>query len=164
MQQIIFRLGEFLDDKTLGAVSLTGTLKGRGFSEKSRNTLIDGTIRFADYNNYRYKNITVKGRLDKKLFEGLASIRDDNADLDLNGVIDFNGKTPRFNLIADIANANLKNLKLTKDSIEFKGKLNFNFTSNSIENFLGTARITDAELTKNGHRIPFDSLVVSTSL
>ncbi len=158
-----FRLGEFLGDKTLGAISLTGTLKGKGFSEKSRNTLIDGTIRFADYNNYRYQNISVKGRLDKKLFEGLASIRDDNADLDLNGVIDFNGKTPRFNLIADIAKVNLKNLKLTKDSIGFKGKLNFNFTSNSIENFLGSAKITEAELTRNGRRIPFDSLIVSTS-
>lgn len=158
-----FRLGDFLGDKNIGAVSLTGTLKGKGFSEKSRNTLIDGTIRFAEYNNYRYKNISIKGKLNKKLFEGAASVDDDNAGLTMNGIIDFNGKTPRFNLIADIAHTNLKNLKLTKDSLEFRGKLNFNFTSNSIENFLGNARITDAELTKNGHRIPFDSLVVATS-
>ncbi len=158
-----FRLGEFLGDKNIGTVSLKATLKGKGFSEKSRNTLIDGTVVFADYNDYRYKNITVKGRLDKKLFEGLASIRDDNADLDLNGVIDFNGKTPRFNLVADIAKADLKNLKLTKDSLTFKGNLNFNFTSNSLDNFLGNARITNAEVTKNGHRIPFDSLTIATS-
>ena len=158
-----FRLGEFLGDKNIGSVSLTGTLKGRGFSDKSRNTLIDGAIRFADYNNYRYKNIAVKGRLDKKMFEGVASIHDDNADLTLNGVIDLNGKTPGFNLVADVVNINLKNLHLTKDSIDFRGKLNFNFAGNSIDNFLGNARITDAEITKDGHRIPFDSLVVSTS-
>ena len=52
--------------------------------------IIDGTIRFADYKNYRYQNIVVKGKLDKKLFEGVASIRDANADLTLNGIIDFN--------------------------------------------------------------------------
>lgn len=158
-----FRLGEFLGNNKIGIVSLTGSLKGRGFSEKSVNTLIEGTVRFADYNNYRYKNIAVKGKLDKKLFEGLASIHDENADLTLNGVIDFNGKTPGFNLVADVAKTNLKNLHLTQDSIEFKGKLNFNFTGNSLDNFLGDARITEAEIKNNGRRIPFDSLIVSSS-
>lgn len=158
-----FRLGEFLGDSDIGNVSLTGTVKGKGFDEKSRNTLIDGTINFADYKIYRYENISVKGRLDKKLFEGFAAIRDENANLDLNGVIDFNSRTPRFNLIADVATINFKNLKLTKDSIGFRGKLNFNFTSANIDNFLGTARITDAELTKDGNRLPFDSLIVTAA-
>ncbi len=158
-----FRLGEFLGDSDIGNVSLTGTVKGKGFNEKSRNTLIDGTINFADYKNYRYENISVKGRLDKKLFEGFAAIRDENANLDLNGIIDFNSSTPRFDLIADVATINFKNLKLTKDSIGFSGKLNFNFTSANIDNFLGTARITDAELTKDGNRLPFDSLIVTAA-
>lgn len=158
-----FQLGQFLDDKTLGAVSLTGSVKGKGFSDKSRNTMIDGTIRFADYKNYRYQNITVKGHLDKRLFEGMAAMKDNNAELNLNGIIDFNNKTPRFDLVADVTKANLKNLKLTKDSITFRGKLNLNFASNSIDNFLGTARISDAEITKDGHRLPFDSLVLSST-
>ena len=156
-----FRLGEFLGDNNIGSVSLTGTIKGSGFSGKNLNTSIDGTIRYADYNNYRYKNISVKGKLDKQLFEGVASMRDDNADLTLNGIIDFNEKIPRFNLIADVISSNLKNLKLTKDSIGFAGKLNINFTGNSLDNFLGAARITEAEITKDGHRLPFDSLIAT---
>ncbi|MGB3006068.1 MAG: translocation/assembly module TamB domain-containing protein [Chitinophagaceae bacterium] len=159
-----FRLGEFLDDKSLGNVSLNVTVKGKGFNEKSRNTLIDGTIKYADYKNYRYENISLKGRLDKKLFEGIASIQDKNADLTLNGILDFNNKTPRFELLADVQNANFKNLKLTKDSITFKGKLNFNFSSITLDNFLGTARVSDAEITKNGTRLPFDSLILSSSI
>jgi len=157
-----FQLGEFLGDKKIGAVSLTGTVKGSGFSSKSRSTMIDGTIRFANYYDYRYKNIAINGKIDKKLFEGTAFIRDENADLNLNGVIDLNGKTPRFNLIADVVSTNLKNLKLTKDSMTFAGKLNLDFAGSSLDNFLGTARITDAEITKNGHRLPFDSLIVSS--
>ncbi|MBL7731640.1 MAG: translocation/assembly module TamB domain-containing protein [Chitinophagaceae bacterium] len=158
-----FQLGQFLGDKKIGAISLTGTLKGKGFNEKSRNTFIDGTVRFVDYNNYRYENITVKGQLNKKLFEGLASMRDKNADLDLNGVIDFNGETPRFDLVADVNHANLRNLKLLKDSVTFKGKLNFNFTSSTLDNFLGYARISNAELQRNGTLLPFDSLVLTSS-
>ncbi len=158
-----FRLGEFLGDKDIGAVSLSATVKGMGFSAKTRNTLIDGTILFVDYKNYRYQNIAVKGRLDKNLFEGLASIRDDDADLDLNGIIDFNSKTPSFNLKADVTKANLKNLNLTKDDFKFRGKLDVNFNGNTIDNFLGHAKITDAEITKDGRRLPFDSLVLSST-
>jgi len=158
-----FQLGQFLGDKNIGIVSLSGTVKGVGFNEKKRNVLFDGNIRFADYKNYRYENITVNGRLDKKLFDGNATINDKNLEVILNGVLDFNGKTPRYDLIADVKNINFKNLKLSKDSIVFKGKLNFNFTSNNLDNFLGVARITDAELTKDGNRLPFDSLIVTAN-
>lgn len=157
-----FRLGEFLGDPRLGLVSLSGTLKGKGFSEKSRNTFVDGTVRFADYNGYRYEQITLRGKLEKKLFEGIASMDDKNARLQLNGLIDFNGKTPRFDLLADVTYANLHELKLTRDTIEFTGKLNVNFTGSSPENFLGDAKVLDASITRNGHRLPFDSLVVNS--
>lgn len=157
-----FRLGEFLGDKNIGSVALNTTIKGSGFDDRHRNTLLDGTIRFAEYNNYRYQNIIVKGKLDKKLFEGNATMQDPNAALSLNGVIDFNGPTPRFDLLADVSSLDFKNLRLTKDSIRFAGKLNFNFTSDNIDNFLGTARVTEAVLEKDGHRLPFDSLVLSS--
>ena len=157
-----FRLGEFLGNNKIGAVSLKGTVKGSGFTDKKRNTLIDGTIRYAEYNNYRFENIIVKGKLDKKLFEGTASIRDANADLDLNGVLDFNTQTPRFDLIAAVRSSNLKNLNLTKDTITFSGKLNMNFAGNNLDNFLGNARITEAALIKNGYHLPFDSLIISS--
>jgi hypothetical protein len=159
-----FRLGELLGDGKLGAISMKGTVKGKGFSDRSRNILFDGTARFIEYNGYKYENITVKGRLDKQLFEGFAAVRDNNASLDLNGIIDFNGPAPRFDLVADVTNANLKSLGLTQDSVNFRGKLNLNFSSNNIDNFLGTARITEAEIMRNGHRLPFDSLIISSTI
>ncbi len=158
-----FRLGEFLGNPDIGGVSMTGTVKGKGFSESGRNTLVDGNIRYAEYKNYRYSNISVKGKLDKKLFDGTASIDDAHLKLDMSGLIDFNSATPRFNLLANVEKANLKDLNITRDSIDFRGKLNFNFTSSTIDNFLGEARITDAELLKNGSPLPFDSLIVTSS-
>ncbi|MFN8291245.1 MAG: translocation/assembly module TamB domain-containing protein, partial [Chitinophagaceae bacterium] len=156
-----FRLGYFLDDKTLGDVALKAVIKGRGFSDKARMVNFDGTISYADINGYRYHNIVVDGLLDKKMFEGTASIKDDNADLRLNGIIDFNKKTPRFNLQADVAKALLYKLGLTSDSLSFSGKAHLDFTSDNIDNFLGTARVTEAELKKGEQRLSFDSLVVT---
>lgn len=157
-----FEPGILFGDKKIGALAAHITVKGRGFSDRSRNTLIEGTIPFVEYNGYRYDNITVNGRLDKRLFEGVASISDEYANLTMNGTVDFNNRTPRFKLLADIRHADLKNLGFTRDSISFKGLANLDFTSDNIDNFLGTARITDAEIRKNGNRIPFDSLIVDS--
>lgn len=155
-----FRLGEFLGDGNIGSVSVTGAIKGTGFSSQYRNTTFDGVIRFAEYKNYRYQNIAIQGTLNKNLFEGVASIRDDNADLDLNGIIDFNQADPRFDLVADVRFLNLQPLGLTDDDYRFQGRFDLDFTAGTSDIFLGEARISGAEITKDGRRLPFDSLVV----
>ncbi len=157
-----FRLGEFINDPNVGAIAMDGTLKGKGFKEQTRNAEVDGKIRFVEFNNYRYTNIAVKGKLDKKLFDGTGSINDPSVELSMNGLIDFNSKTPVFNFKADVKNVDLKKLKLTNDDITFNGKFNLDFTGDNIDNFLGNARITNASLTHNGVPLPFDSLVVSS--
>lgn len=158
-----FRLGEFLGNPDIGVISMKGTVKGSGFNDKNRNATLDGIIHYVDYKNYRYNNITVKGKLDKKLFDGTASINDENAQMTLNGILDFNSKTPVFDLFADVQKANLKNLHLSDDSLEFKGKFNLDFTGNNIDNFVGIATITEGELTKEGNRLPFDTLTLSST-
>lgn len=155
-----FRLGEFLDDKTLGTVSLKATVKGKGFNEKTRNTTVDGLIRYAEYKGYKYSNVGINGRLEKRMFEGVATMKDENADFVLNGIIDYNQKTPRFNLLANVEKANLLALNLSKDSLSFRGKANVDFTGTNLDNFLGTASITEAELMKGERRLSFDSLMV----
>ena len=157
-----FNLGKFLGEKDLGQISMKGIVKGRGFKATERNATVDGTIRYADYQQYRYHNITLKGKLDKKLFDGIASIDDPNLDFTLNGVIDYNQKVPRFDLLADLRYAQLKSLHITKDDIRAKGKFNLDFISNDIDNFLGKARVTEAEITRNGQPLPFDSLVIDS--
>jgi hypothetical protein len=159
-----FQLGEFLDAPDIGAISMDGVVKGSGFSEKKRNTSFDGKIHYIDYNNYRYSNITVNGRLDKKLFDGVASINDPNVELSMNGTIDFNNPVPAFNFIANVSKADLRKVNITEDSIAFNGKFNLNFVGDNLDNFKGTARINEATLAKNGTRLPFDSLIISSTI
>jgi len=51
---------------------------------------------------------------------------------------------------------------LYKDDIDFNGNLRFDFTGDNIDDFLGTAKIYDAAIFKNGQRISFDSLTVES--
>ena len=46
---------------------MNGSVKGKGFKEQNRNADIDGKVQFIEFNGYRYNNIFVKGKLDKKL-------------------------------------------------------------------------------------------------
>jgi hypothetical protein len=159
-----FQLGQFIGSTQVGAISMEGVVKGKGFTEKNRNVEVTGNVRFVDFNAYRYHNISIeKGKLDKNQFDGAVSIHDENAELTLNGLIDFNKKTPVFNFLAEVKKANLKNLNLTRDDLAFTGKFNLDFTGDNIDNFLGSARISDASLTKDGNRLPFDSLTLFSS-
>jgi hypothetical protein len=158
-----FRLGDFIGDSLIGIVSLSGSLKGRGFAESNRHADLDGKINFVEYNGYRYHNLAVKGELDKKKFDGMASITDPETELTLNGLIDFNDSIPAFNFLADVKKANLKKLNLTQSDLAFSGKFNLDFRGNNIDNFLGRATIREATLLRNGEPLPFDSLTVSSA-
>jgi len=158
-----FQLGQFLNADNVGAIAFNGKLNGTGFTKKDVKTNFDGNIKNIDFNGYKYQNITVKGDFSNYLFNGYASIDDPNLKLnDLKGSIDFSGDQPQFNFDADLADANLKLLKLTLDDFDLKGHFNLNFTGKNIDNFLGTAKIYNASLLHNSTPLLFDSLILKS--
>ncbi|HVK97157.1 MAG TPA: hypothetical protein VM368_05035, partial [Flavisolibacter sp.] len=93
-------------------------------------------------------------------FNGDFNIKDPNAELTLNGLIDLSGTHPIFNATADIVNANLKALQLNEKDINLKGLFKLNLQGSNLSNLLGTARISDGTLLYEGKRLQFDSLYV----
>jgi hypothetical protein len=158
-----FQLGQFLNNNQLGAIAFNGDLKGRGFNWNTLDLAIDGNIQKIRFNNYTYQNITAKGRLSKKTFDGKFDIKDPNADLSLNGLITFTGAEPTFDVKADIVKADLKALQLINEELSLSGKFDLQFTGSSIADFLGNASISNATLLQKGKRLSFDSLVVSSN-
>lgn len=159
-----FQLGEFLNDPKIGAVSMKGSIKGRGLDMETLHAEVDGTVPFAEYNDYRYNNVRVKGQISKRKFEGEASIQDPELSLSMNGLVDFNQEVPVFDLEADVANANLQKLNLFHEDISFSGIARLNLSGDNIDNFIGRAEIVNASLTRDDRPLPFDSLVVSSSI
>ncbi|MBL0355585.1 MAG: translocation/assembly module TamB domain-containing protein [Chitinophagaceae bacterium] len=160
-----FRLGQFVDNSTIGSITFNGKVNGSGFSGETLNAKFDGDVRNIEYDGYNFQNITVNGTFKKKLFNGLASINDPNLKVDqLTGIIDFNGKEPQFDFDALLAKADFKKLGFTKDEFILKGHFNLNFTGDNIDNFLGTAHIMDAGLLHNGVPLSFDSLVLTSQI
>lgn len=157
-----FNLGQFINDSRIGTISFAGTVKGRGLQWSKISADIDGKINHLVYNNYRYENITAKGSLINKIFEGDFSIKDSNAVASLSGIIDLSSKVPHFNFIASVDTINFRPLNIFTENYSFSGKLDFNFSSDNIDNFLGNANIRNATLKKEGKTISLDSLVINS--
>lgn len=155
-----FNLGPLIKDNNVGYISINTTLKGAGFDPQSGNVALDARIKYIDYNNYRYQQITLDGELNKKIFDGSFIINDPNAHLNMTGLINLSQKIPEFNFMAKIDTLNLYNIKLFKENIALSGNINAQFSGNNIDDFLGTANIGNASLVRNGYRLSFDSLSI----
>ena len=155
-----FQLGRFLHNSRIGTISFSGVVNGHGASLNTLAVDLKANIRQFEFSGYRYRNIVTNGKLEKQLFNGFVSIDDPNLKATLNGLVNINGAQSKFDLVAIVEAANLKPLGLTKDSLYFDGKFNLNFSGNNIDNFMGVARITGANLIRNNQRLAFDSLLL----
>ncbi|WP_460758930.1 translocation/assembly module TamB domain-containing protein [Niabella terrae] len=159
-----FNLGPFIRDTNIGFVSFRANLKGAGFDPQGGNVALDARINYLDFKNYRYRQIVADGELNKSIFDGTIIVNDPNARFNLNGLVNFSGSVPEFNFLANIDTLNLKTLHLLKDDISLKGKINAQFTGNSIDDFLGTAQVSDAAMTRGGFPLSFSHLELSSAI
>lgn len=159
-----FDLGRFTDVPGLGTISFNGNVKGKGFSSKTLNAELEGRIAQIEYKDYNYRDIDVKGRLDKKIFKGAVNVNDPNFVASLNGDIDLNNEKPEFNFFADIQRSNLKTLGFAKDDLKIIGKFDMNFNGNDIDNFIGSVSLYDVAVTKDNQTFVFDTLTLSSQV
>jgi hypothetical protein len=155
-----FQLGTFINSPYLGVVAFNGTVKGKGFKWSTLNLAVDGQVQKIQYGDYVYRNITAKGTLTNRMFNGDFVMKDPNADMHLQGLVDLTGDVPLFNATADINHADLKALGLTQEDFQLSGRFNLDLQASSLSDVIGTARISDATLVSNGKRLAFDSLMI----
>lgn len=135
----VFDLGKFLNDKTIGKVSLNLDVNGFGFRKDNLRTTIKGSIYDLGYNNYTYKNIAAEGKLKQNVFNGKFEANDPNLKLKFNGLADLSKKENFFDFVADIRYANLKALNFyNKDKVsEFVGLVDMKVKGTSLDDAVG---------------------------
>lgn len=153
-----FDLGKLFGDDQLGKISFHGKLSGKGFSSDG-NININGTIPNFDFNNYRYQNILVDGRLQGKEFNGKIAMDDPNAKIKIDGFVDLKDpKNPEINILTQLSNANLKPLHFSTQDISVMGNGRLNFIGKDIDHFIGEAALYDLAFTRNNEVYIFDTL------
>lgn len=158
-----FQLGRFMNNSQLGAIAFNGKVKGTSFVWEKLDMAINGTVRSLQFNDYTYQNITAKGVLKNRMFNGDFAVNDPNAVLQGSGLIDLSKQTPAFNVTAHVEKLDLKALQLMDDAISLTGDFNLNFNGNNLADFLGEAAFSSVTIMNGDKPLTFDSLVVSSS-
>ncbi|WEK18661.1 MAG: translocation/assembly module TamB domain-containing protein [Candidatus Pedobacter colombiensis] len=141
-----FNLGGLINEKTLGRLTASLYVKGRGTEINSLSEKLNGDIDYIDFNDYRYRNVEIDGTFDKKFFDGSLKINDKNIQLVFDGGVNLNPKLPVFNFKANIKNARLRALKLYKDSLKIDAIFSTNFSGSNLDNIQGNLRLQQIKL------------------
>ncbi len=146
---IDFELGKYVQDSLIGKLSLEANINGKGFTLEGINTSIDGKIFKHQYKGYTYKNIDVNGQFQNKKFNGKLISKDENLQLNFNGLADLSSTVYKFDFKSQVAYADFNILNLFKrDSIAIlKGDIDMKLEGNSIDNLAGKIIFKNASYT-----------------
>ncbi len=139
--------------KSVGAMSLSTKVKGRGITQKELDATFDGLIQSITYNNYQYDNVKIDGAFKKQIFTGYVMSKDTNANFDFNGTIDFNNKVPKMDFISTINNFDLDKTHFSIPQLNGRvsSQILINLNGNSIDNLTGLMNF-DNTIYKNSEK------------
>jgi hypothetical protein len=161
-----FQLGKFLNDKTIGNVTLDLEVDGAGFKKESLNTKLKGEIISATYNRYTYKNITVDGLMKWPYFKGRINSNDSNLRLTFDGLADLSKRRARYDFEAQIDYADLKALNLNlfkKDSIGIvKGNFKLNASGSNFNDLAGRFEVSQLSFQNGRNSYYFEDFQVES--
>ena len=160
-----FDLGQFLNDKALGNISLNMDLVGKGFTLEALNTTAQGNIYTLNYNDYTYHNITVAGNFQNKKFNGKFQSSDQNLKLDFDGLVDISNVIHSYDFKADVKYANLNALNfVSRDSISiFNGIVDMKMQGTNIDDAFGSIDFTNTKYENQNDTYYFKDFKITSS-
>ncbi len=160
-----FDLGRLFENPDIGIVNFrTEVVNGKGLTLNSADADLSAEIKDFYYKGYQYRNAVLVGKLQKNLFDGDFSIRDDNINFTFKGEIDMKGAAPRFKFKADIANLDFYALNLSKKDLSLSGKVNLNLKNKTLANLTGKVLLNDLIIKKDDVKYNVDQLVAFSSI
>lgn len=165
LKTVNFKLGEFTKYDKVGGLTFNGQVNGSiNKDTRAFDAAIEGVVDSLDFNNYKFKNLTLDGKVQNRKFEGDFSIQDPNLDVNFAGKLDFNAPVPKFDFEMTLGKANLKALNLdhTNEKSMLSFILNANFTGNNIDNLDGNIWFEEGQYLNENDTIQLNSLSINT--
>lgn len=155
-----FALGELIDQPELiQKLDGQGRIMGRGGLDLTKAAIdIDGKLGRFGFQGYDYRNLTVRGNLQKALFHGQVSLRDPNLSFDLDGESDLGSARNHFDIRGTVQEADLRKLGYTRDSLTISTNLDVQLDGNTIDQLEGRAHFRNATLVLKKRPLSIDTL------
>jgi hypothetical protein len=150
--------------RTVGNISLTAHVKGRGLDPKKASLQFNGNIINAYFKGYNYQNLALSGTAQNGSYTAKARMRDPNIAFSLDGKADMNKKYPSLSATLLIDSVNLQKLNFSKSEMRFHGKMVADVPTADPNYLNADIRLTDLLLDQKGQVIKLDTVsLVSTA-
>ena len=165
LKTVNFKLGDFAGMEKMEEITFNGKIDGSYFTKLHEfSATIDGVIDSLVYNDYKFKNLILDGRIQEEKFEGDLSVNDPNLEAVFAGKLDFNPEFPVFDFELLLERANLVALNL--DHIHKRSDLAIDlkaqFTGNSIDNLNGNIWFEEGIYSNENSAFNLKSLTIHT--
>src|SRR5690554_2222816 len=138
-----FDVGKLIKQDSLGIVTVTAKITGTGFDFASNNAEIDAEVKEAVYNNYIYKDISLKGGISQGNYDIVLHSDDENAQLHIAATGVYDEENPTIKTEGTITKVDLNELGFSETPMAFAGKIDADFTSVNPDALNGTLALND---------------------
>lgn len=158
-----FDLGEMFGiQKYIGRSTLKAFVEGKSFDLKTLECNFKTDVKYFYANGYNYQNLTIKGLINKKIFEGNLSLNDPNAKMNFKGTVDLHTDFKKFKFNASINNADLYALKIDDNKNVFSTNIDIDFAYKDIDNNHGTVILNDILFIRDSANYRFKQVKAET--
>jgi hypothetical protein len=158
-----FNLGKFLNqEKYTGYATLQVNIQGSGLSLADVKADINAEASSAEFYQYPYQDIKLKGYIEKSLFKGWLVVNDKNINLIFNGNINLKKEEPEYKFIATLNNTNLHKLNLSDNQLGLNCLMDIDLKGRNIDDMTGSVIIKNIHFQLDKAVYDFDSLVLSS--
>ncbi|MDR0725158.1 MAG: translocation/assembly module TamB [Prevotellaceae bacterium] len=160
-----FDAGKLLSSQLIGHTGFN--IEVEGTIQSGVNDIFgEGNISFLEFNDYKYRNVELEGRLVNQSFDGEVKISEPNLELDFNGNIDLEGRNgaPIFKFDANLKHADLVKLNFNKrDTVSIvDANIKANFMASSILDYVGELVVDSLSYTDTQGNVDFGKIVLTS--
>ncbi|AQG78395.1 translocation/assembly module TamB domain-containing protein [Spirosoma montaniterrae] len=160
-----FNLGQLINEsEQIGAIDGEGRLTGSGTDLAHITADVDARLGRFGWQGYDYRNVVLRGNLQKAFFNGQMEVRDPNLDFALDGEFDLSTPRNRYDLRGTVQHANLRALGFLTDSLVVRSDVDVRLEGTNLDDLVGSAAFRNAEVNLNRRSLRADTLTLVSSI
>jgi hypothetical protein len=153
-----FDLGKLIKNDSLGRVTFSAKVNGRGLNPKTADAVVDALVKKADFNGYTYRDLALNGDIRGGKFDVTAGMKDPNLTFDLDASGGFEGKYPAVKLRLNLDIADLDKLNLHAGPMKIRGNVDADVPSADPDNPNGEISLNHIQILTEGDPVLLDSI------
>jgi hypothetical protein len=158
-----FDLGRFLKDTALyGHVTMTAEANGHGLDTRTIKAKIKADVSQINLKKYNYKNLTVDGTINGEGFEGKINLKDPNAIVDFDGIVDLSPNREHYKFTMNVEGIDLQKLNLSKVDKRIGLIVVADLKGDALNKLTGNASISKIIIAQSDKKYFLDTLLLAS--